>query len=159
MGTASPPNHTHSKDRRLTKLQPLSVTCEDEHPVNQQLHPVPGARLFQDAPVPARLQGSYKWRVWSQITVTEADNMHSLNKRTLETLKAAAPVVNGPFRLRSTVSPARLWPCLVWVATGDCHTTEVPHIHLLSGFGRRPVTVVRRSLLLGNLKPALGKCD
>lgn len=99
MGTAFPPNHTYSKDTRLTKLQLLYVTCEDDHPVNLQLHPVPGARLFQDAPVPARLRGSYKQTVPSQIMMTEADNMHSLNKRTLETLKAEAPVLNGPVRL------------------------------------------------------------
>lgn len=47
----------------------------------------------------------------------------------------------------------------MWVATGGCDTTEVPHIQLLSGFDRYPVTVVRMSLLLGNLKTALVKCD
>lgn len=52
-----------------------------------------------------------------------------------------------------------LWARLVWVATGDCDTTEVPHIHLLFGYGRYPSTVFRMSLLLGNLEPALVKCD
>lgn len=125
MGTASPPNYTHGMDTRLTKLQLLSVTWEDEHPANHQLHPVPGARLFQDALVPARLQGSYKQTVSSQITVTEAD-MHNLHKRTLETTKAEAPVPNGPVRL-------------VW-SIAECHLCGSGHVW----FGSQRVTVTQQ---------------
>lgn len=65
-------------------------------------------------------------------------------------------------KVRSRVSPARF----VWVATGDCDTTErqqryfrQSHIYLLSGFGRDLVTAVRMSPLLGNLKPEMVKLD